>query len=1126
MRRKSKSQSFCKVVSLFLILLFVPLCATAQRISNFDDWKETKVTLRVSDEPLGSVLRKVAAAAKATIELQDVAIVGIGDPVTLNVRDMPLDKVLGKLIGDQKIRIRYEDGRQIVVEADMTSDMVKKANDVSYLVSGQIFTEDNNEPAIGATIVVTDGTGNNASGQQGGCITDADGKFSLRVPRKASIRVSYIGYEPVVEQITRSNPNLKITLKANSLSLDEVVVNGISRRNKNSFTGGYVSVDGEKLRQINPNNFLQGLQYFDPSFKIVENNSAGSDPNAEMQFQIRGDQSLGNVRDMNSMDLMLDNVSKRPNTPLFVLDGFIVSMSRVMELDPQRVANVTILKDAAATAIYGSKASNGVVVIETKVAPDGALLVSYNGGLTVSTPDLTDYNMMNAAEKLQAEWVAGLYNPNSPTQMNKYNEYKRNILAGVDSYWLSQPLRTALQNRHTLSVGGGTNLFRYSLDVNATFQPGVMKGSESNAKSVNFAMSYHKNDVTVGANINLSETAGSNSPYGSFSSYTRLNPYYRIKNDKGTYDQIIDNHFGVLITNPLYNATVGIKDITRNLTISTALNLEYMLLKNLRLTESLQYVRGMARTEKFLPASHTSFANELDLTKKGSYTKNTGEMTSWSSNLGLNYNLNIDRHLISLFGNWTVNEDNSNYVNLYATGYPDKHMDDFIFGSNMPNNPSGTEATSRSMSLVGQLSYSYDNKYSVDFNVNSENSSRYSNHKLTPFWSTGVRWNAHREKWLEGRVSNLVLRATYGVTGAQDYDPYQAIEFYTFSGTMKPYTSFGVLGAVLAGLNNADLKWAKTDNLSVGLDFGFWDNRINISMDYYNNITRQMLTNYDLAPSTGFDSQTINAGELQNEGFDVMLNVIAYQNIKKELYWTISANANHNKNKIRKISDYLRKVNEKALASTTAPIPTLQEGHSTTTLYTVRSLGIDPVTGQEVYLKRNGKKTFIWDSTDKVPVGDTNPDVSGTFSTALNWKEFSVNLGFTYQWGGITYNQTLVDKIENSNIAYNLDKRAMSSRWQKVGDVTRYKKFDTGGSETPQSSRFIMKNNEVRLGTLGLGYRFNYAKYNWLNAVGVNTMAVNFTTNDLFRISTIKMERGLDYPFARTYTLSLSLIFK
>lgn len=1089
-----------------------------------DSWKDDKITLRVSNEPLGKILNLAAKAAKADIVFQGVSLVGINNPTTINVKDMPIDKVIGQLIGDQNVRVRFESGRHIIIEV---YDKDRKADTAeAYVIGGVVMSADTNEPLIGATIIITDGAKSGSSG----CTTDSDGKFSLRIDNKASIRVSYIGYESKSQQITKVNKNMKIVLSPNALDIDEVVVTGISKRSTKSFTGNYVTVKGAELRKLNPNNILKSLQYFDPSFKIVENNSAGSDPNAQPEFQMRGDQSLGRGSSMNSMDLMLDNVSSRPNTPLFVLDGFIVSINRILELDPERVESITILKDAAATSIYGSRASNGVIVVETMVAPDGALSVAYSGNVTVQAPDLTDYNLMNAAEKLETEQMAGVYNPNDANAMNTYNRYLRNILAGVNTYWMSQPLRTAIQSRHSLTASGGTEVFRYNLGVNASFMPGVMKGSSHDTKGVNFTMTYRKNKATVGANINLSETSGENSPYGSFAQYTRVNPYYPMTNEYGEYEQILDNYTGtgsVSITNPLYNANVGIKDFTKNLTIATSLNLEYMLLKNLRISEQLSYTRGMARAEQFLPADHTDFATELDLTLKGSYSKNTGEMTTWSSNLGVNYNLPIDKHLISVFANWTVTEDRSNYVNLSATGYPDSHMTDFIFGNKMSNNPSGTESLSRSMGLIGQLSYSYDNRYSFDFNVSAENSSRYgADHRMTPFWSTGVRWNAYQEKWLQGRISNLVFRMTYGINGEQNYDPYQAIEFYTFSNTMKPYASFPVLGAVLSGLYNPNLGWAKTDNFSFGIDLGFWKNRINATFNYYNNITRQLLTDYDLAPSTGFDSQKINAGELQNRGFDISLNVIAIQNIQQQFNWTIGANANHNQNKIRKISDYLRKMNEEQLQSADAPLPIYQEGQSTTTLYTVQSLGIDPVTGQEVYLTRDGKKTFKWNPVDKVPVGDTNPKVSGSIHTSVTWKDLSCNLAFSYKWGGITYNQTLVDKIENSNIAYNMDRRAMSNRWKNVGDVSRYTKFVLGGANTPQSTRFIMDDDELKLSSVNVGYRMRNEKFGFLRKLNVDVLTLNFTTNDLFRLSRIRMERGLSYPFARSYTLSMSLLFK
>ena len=1112
---------FCKAC---IAVTFFMCCITGMQAQTSQDWKDKPLTLRVSNQPLGKVLEMVAEAADAKITLQDVSLWNINKPTSLAVKNKPLDKVLSELIGDQNIKIRYEGDNQIIVEPDRQEGVKME----EFHVSGQILDKDTQEPLIGATVLITDGTGKDKGAR--GCVSDIDGKFSLRLNNKESISISFIGYQTVTKQITKKENNLVIELKP-SVELGEVVVTGISRRSKNSFTGNYVEVKGDDLRKMSPTNILKGLQFFDPSFKVIENNRAGSDPNAEPNFQIRGDQSLGS-KSMNSMDLMLDNVSSRPNTPLFVLDGFIVPMSRILDLDPERIESITILKDAAATSVYGSRAANGVVVVETKVAPDGALSVSYNGTVTVQTPDLTDYNMMDAATKLDTEWRAGLYDPNNASHMNLYNSYRRNILGGVNTYWLSKPLRTAIQQRHSASVGGGTDAFRYNLDLNAAMQPGVMKESENQTLGINFNMTYIKEKFTMRANIGLSESDSKNSPYGSFSQYTSLNPYY-IPNDKnGKAIKVLDNNTvsgqSMIITNPLYDANVGIKDISNSLSITTSLSLEYMLLKNLRITEQLSYTRGKAGTDKFLPADHTSFELEDDITRKGSYYKSTGSMASWSSNLGINYNLILGKHLFSMFANWTISEDVNDYVNLSATGYPDKHMDDFIFGNKLETNMSniGNENISRSTGLIGQFSYSYDNRYSLDFNMSAEASSRYAKHDLVPFWSVGGRWNAHNEKWLQGYISNLVLRGSYGVTGEQNFSPADAIEYYSYSNTMRPYNSFPVLGAMLSALNNTELGWAKTYNTSLSVDLGFWKNRVNLTFNYYDNITKELLTNADLAPSTGYTSMVINAGELQNRGFDVSLNVIAIQNLRKQFFWTINANANHNKNRIRKLSDYLKKVNEEQMKSADAPLPQYREGESTTTLYVVRSLGVDPVTGKEVYLKRDGTKTFVWDANDKVPVGDTNPKISGTLSTSVNWKNLSCTLGFTYKYGGVTYNQTLVDKIENQNVAYNLDERAGQGRWEKAGDVTRYVGFSPTGTNTPASTRFIMDDNEIRLATINVGYRLTSNDFKFLRHANIDVLALNFTTNDLARISPIKMERGLDYPFARSYTLSLSIMFR
>lgn len=1122
MNRLSRNvRLFCAVITISLFQICLNITpAMAQKAS--DEWKKTPISLRLSNIPLGQVIERVAKEAKAKIVYQDVALEGIEKATTLNVKDTPLDEVLKRLIGKQDVTIIFGEGREIIIKP---TKEVFATDSKRYFIGGTVIDKETGEPVIGASVIIT----SNNEGVTLGVTTDIEGKFNLMVNHKSDIKISSLGYESVSMRINMPKSDIKVVLEPSSFSVGEVVVTGLSKRKKESFTGNVVSVKGEDLRKLSPNDLLKGLQFFDPSFRIVENNRKGSDPNAQPDFIMRGDQSLGIKKDFNSMDLLLDNVSSKPNQPLFVLDGFIVSIRRILELDPERVENITILKDAAASAIYGSRASNGVVVVETKIAPDGVLNISYIGGLTVEAPDLTDYNMMTASEKLDTEWRAGVYDIGMTTHMNRYNALRRNILAGVNTYWLSQPLRTAFKNRHSLTAAGGTEVFRYSLGLNVNSNPGVMKQSSNDTKSINFNMSYRKEKLNIGANINLSEGTGDRSPYGSFSDYVRINPYYRHKDDNGQEIKELDNFIGastMIIANPLFNATVGSKNFTKNLTIATSLNLEYRLLQNLRITESLSYTRGIARAETFTPANHTRFANETDKTQKGSYSKNIGELTSWSSNLGINYNWAKEKHLVSMFANWTVSEDKNNYVNLSAKGYPSVHMDDFIFGSKMDTNPSGTENIARAMGFTGQVSYSYDNKYSFDFNLRGEVSSRYAQKEMTPFWSTGFRWNAHQERWLQGRVSNLVLRATYGITGDQNFSPSEAVEYYTFSGMMRPYTSFPSLGARLSALHNPTLEWGKTDNLGVGLDLGFWNNRVNMSLNYYNNITRRMLTPYDLAPSTGFDSQTINSGEIQNQGVDFSANVIAYQDLKKGINWTVSFNANHNSNKIRKLSAFLKKLNERQLNSPGAPEPVLQEGESTSTFFAVRSLGIDPATGNEVFLTKDGKRTLEWLPNHKVSVGNTTPTISGSIMSGFNWKEFSFTMGLSYRLGGIVYNQTLVDKIENANIAYNLDKRAAEDRWTKPGDVTKYKILKEEQASTKASTRFIMNNNELNLSSIGFGYRMNRNKFKFLENLNIDVLSLNFVTSSLFRISSIKMERGLDYPFARSYSLNMAIIFK
>lgn len=1084
------------------------------------DYKNAKVSLKVENMTLRQVLDTLGSIVDVKF-FYNHSQINVNKEISLEVKGETLNTVLDMVLKGEPVEVDYQTNRVIVLKPIAANPVASISK-----VNGKVIDAQSQEPLPGASIVLKEKTGI-------GVVTDVDGNFSLDIPSGVSaIVVSFIGYETKTIPLTGNLKDIVVKLEPKSEKIDDVVVTGMAPRKVEGFTGSYVSVKGEQLKKLNPTNILKALQIFDPSFRIVENNEVGSDPNAMPEFRMRGDVQLG-ASDPSSFQMLMGDYSSRPNMPLFILDGFETTLQKIVDLDPERVESVTILKDAAATAIYGSKAANGVLVFETKAPLPGSLNVSYSMNMGITAPDLSDYNLMNAAEKLEYERRAGLFNPTDDEDMNYYNHYLQEILRGVDTYWLSEPLRVPVTHSHTLSLEGGDEALRYSFSLNYDSSPGVMKKSDRTTLGLNLNLQYRRNKWNIGNQLSVTNTEGNNSPYGSFSQYTRLNPYYRKTDENGNYARVIETKkmgvgtSRVDIVNPLYNVQFPYKDLSVNFSVTDNFSIEWAIKENLRLSAAVSFTKSTARTELFKSMNHTDFVNETDLTRKGSYTKSTGESFTWSVNAAVSYNLQWGLHTLALYGRWNVDENTGNSINLSAKGFPNDNMTDFLFAFEMDERVNGSETTSRSLGLVGQVSYMYDMRYSLDFSIRGDLSSQFgSNTGMAPFWSVGARWNMYKEKWLEGSViSNLVLRGSYGITGSQSYEPYQAIEMYSFEDLMFPYPASDVLGAQLMGLGNPDLGWSKTKNKSIILEVGVFQNRLNFTAQYYHNLTDNLLLEYTLPPSVGFQSMTTNVGAVLNEGIDLSLNGLILNDYKRQLQWNVAVNGTHNRNVIKKISNLLKTLNEENRQSVDEPLPIYEEGKSLNELSTVISLGIDPATGQEIYLKRNGEKTFVWDAADKVPIGETVADWSGAISSSFLYKNWSLNLGFTYSLGAYVYNSTLVDKIENSSVAYNLDKRALDARWSETNRDAKYKSITITGSSTPQSSRFVQKENKLTFSSIALGYRFDTKKFKFLQTCRVNSFALNFTMNDIAVISTIKQERGLDYPFARTFNLSLSLLF-
>lgn len=1120
MRKDNESQhlSWVKLCCFVFVLLVFQgnLFAQAQ-----DDYKETRVTLRVDNMPLGEVLDTLATMTDVKF-FYNHSQIDVNKKLSLDLKERTLNYVLIVVLADQAVDIDYQSNRVIVLKAKPKQE----TQVVGEKVDGQVIDAETKDPLPGASIVLKETPGV-------GMTTDIDGKFQLDVPQGVTaLLVSFVGYEDEEVPLTGNLSNLSIKLSPKQEELEDVVVTGMAPRKVEGFTGTYVTVKGEQLKKLNPNNILSALQLFDPSFRIVENNERGSDPNALPEFRMRGDVQLGDSAPT-EFQMMMGDYSNRPNMPLFILDGFEASLQRIVDLDPERIESVTILKDAAATAIYGSRASNGVLVFETRPPLPGRLNIAYSLNMAITAPDLTDYNLMNAAEKLEYERQAGLFRPNNAAEMNYYNEKLQEVLRGVDTYWLSKPLRTPFMHSHSLSMEGGDETIRYSLALNYSSNPGVMKGSDNTTMGLDLTLNYQRKGWNIQNVLSLSNREGNNSPYGDFSEYTKANPYYRDRDENGNLIKEYERksmgvgYSSVLMTNPLWDAQFPHKDKNVNFSVTNNFAVEWAILENLRLNAAVSFTKGIARNERFTSANDTEFAPEDDLTRKGRNTKSVGENFDWSVNASASYNWVKDRHTVMLYGRWEATESTSNSVNLTAYGFPNDNMTDFLFAFEMEDRASGDETTSRSVGVVGQVSYMYDMRYSVDFSVRGDISSQFGdNAGMAPFWAVGFRWNAYNEPWLKNTfVSNLVVHGSYGITGSQSYEPYQAVETYSFENLMFPYPTTDVLGAQLMGIGNPDLGWSKTKNTSVGIELGLFNNRLNASASYYHNLTDNLLMQYTLPPSVGFQNVTMNLGSVLNEGVDLSLNGLLINDYTRGIQWSLGVNAAHNRNVIKEISNRLEALNEQRRESVDDPQTLYEEGKSTSGLYTVPSLGIDPATGQELYLKRDGSKTFVWDPADKIYIGETTPKWNGAINSSFIWKNWSVALGFTYTLGEKYYNQTLVDKIENARAGYNLDKRALTHRWSETNRNAKYKAITINGSNTPQSSRFVQDRNTLTFSSITAGYRFDQSKYNFLKACRISSCNLNFSMNDVAVLSTVKTERGLEYPYARTFNLSLGIVF-
>lgn len=1142
MRSRVKNCVFgCGKRSLVCKLMMVMLLLTHFAFSSGNAFSQQNITVQFEQQPLSEVLRVLKQKTNYEFLYNDEEIKGITG-ITRSFTNASVQEVLTACLAGTKYSFKIVDNLIVITPDDEKKEEVKKIT-----VKGKVVDE-KGEMLPGVTVLL--------KGTTVGVVTDIDGKFKIELPKRDTMILvfTFVGmksHELNVGKVKDLSKEISIKMEPDTEALDEVVVTGYGNIRKESFTGSSVSVKREQLLKASSTNVIQALSTFDPSFRIQQSNKWGSDPNAIPEIYIRGRSGIG-VKELDSDALSKSNLKNNPNLPVFIMDGFEVSVQKVYDMDPMRVESIQILKDAAATAMYGSRAANGVVVITTVAPKPGEVTISYSFTGTANMPDLSDYNLANAAEKLEIEKRANLYtaekyNGDWAAALNAYNRRLVRVQEGVTTDWLSIPLRNSFDHKHSLSVEGGNADLRYGLDLSYSSKNGVMKDSYRDVLNLGFHVDYRIKNLQVVNYIEYEYTEAPDSPYGDFSDYAHLQPYDRPYDKDGVLiSGALDfskKSNGTTMNNPLYEALLNNYKWDKSDVFTDRIMLNWFFTDALHLKGQFAVTKEITKSERFIDplSSKATALNDSDNSDLlGDLYTTDGNSTKWDAQVGLYYSKALGFHALntSLVMNATSNKSES--TSAHYRGFPSGEYHSPNYAAEIYEKPSKSQSMSRLIGFVLLANYSWNDIYLADLSVRFDGSSEFgSDQKWAPFWAGGFGVNIHNYGFLKDNaiINRLKIKGSYGQTGKVNFPSYSATTIYK---TFDRWYISG-FGTALKALGNRDLKWETTNKMNIGTELGFLNDRITLDFDYYRNKTVDLITDVTLPFSSGFSSYKSNLGETLNEGFDIQFR---YDVLRTKTWnFAVWGNLNHNVNKILKVSDALKAYNsqvddyysdaeesltinaswDKTPEEYAKPIMKYEEGASLTSIYGVRSLGIDPTTGKELYLYRDGQVSSVWKASQQVPLGDTEPDASGSFGFNATYKNFSLFASFAYDWGKQIYNETLVNLVENADIEYaNVDKRVLTQRWEKAGDIAPLKDIKSTESTTLPTSRFVQNENVLSLSALTFSYDFNSE---WLKKIYLRTLRLEVQASELFRLSTVKQERGTSYPFARSINFSLRATF-
>ena len=978
-------------------------------------------------------------------------------------------------------------------------------------VSGNVTSSDDGLTMPGVSIVVV--------GTTTGTSTDFDGNYSIIANQGDQLQFSFIGY--ATKSITVSGTSMNIVLDVDAAALDEVIVVGYGVKKKDMLSGSVSTVKAALIENVAVPSFEQALQGSVTGLQSV--NSSGS-PGAASQVIIRG---IGSING--------------ETQPLYIVDGVPINVDPVSQstdgtltnplanINSSDIANVTVLKDAAATSIYGSRAANGVIIVTTKTGTTGETKFRLNAQYGVSSKTTSNFEVLNSSEFVELMKEAEINAGVDPAQAA--------INVGTDEIktdWMGEAFNNfAPTAKIDFSASGGSEKTKYFTSIGLYDVTGIALGSDLKRFSYRLNLDQDVNDnIKFGAKLTVSTTDQNTPPTESAYFISPVVGAYLMRPNVPARNPDGSPYFAE--SGPTGGASfIGVDAYNENnmktLRFIGSMYASFDFWKdrlNFRTTLGAD-MTDVDETNWDDPRNPGNTAETLGGRKTRSNTKN--QVWNISNVLSFNDTYNEIHYVSAMLGQ---EAQSTEFNSFYASGveFPSVNLRT-LENSAKPETTTGTFRDWSLVSYFGSGTYSYDSRYTIDASLRQDGSSRFgADNRWAMFWAVGATWKITNESFMQDNnlFNNLQLRASYGTSGNQP-------AAYAEGGYPNYYPSLGLYtygrnyqdkpGSAPGQIANPDLKWESSKNFNVGFDVGMMDNRIRAVVDFYQRDTEDLLLLVPISSTSGFTTAWKNIGAIRNKGVEIELNYdILSRTSSDDLYWRIGANVTFNKNEILELNN-----DEDIIDGTKIR----RVGENYQSFYMTEWAGVNTATGQAMWHDTEGNLTMNYADADRAIQGNADPKFYGGASTELSYKGFSLSAFFSYNYGNLIYNST--SRITNSDGAFHMfnQGRDQLDRWQKPGDVAHNPKRVKGNSSqsNQMSTRWLEDGSFLRLKNVTLSYDL---PREWTNKVKLGSARLYLQGQNLYtwtEYSGLDPEQALNgtswfvYPNAKTFTFGLDVSF-